>query len=243
MAKITFEDCSFEECIRRDADLAATRAKYAAKSAEERRMAADGEYHRAIAGRMFNQALAGAGRESFGEGGWPEGVLALAIDPLFAPALLTVGSFEYQLGREEEAMELFMRLTTLPPDEPDLPEIIDKAGDFLLDEKDFEAALDLYTAAEDAYPDVAVYPVGLCYCLGKLGRHDEAIAKARRADELEPNDCYHLNDLGWSLREAGRLDEAEATLRRAVALSSEDHDLPGRNLKIVLKEKAKLRHS
>ena len=118
---------------------------------------------------MFNQALAGAGQEPFGEDGWVQGVLALAIDPLFAPALLTVGSVEYQSGREKQAMEMFTRLTTLPPDEPDLPETIDKAGDFLLDEEDFEAARDLYAAAEKAHPDVAVYPIGFCFSLEPLG--------------------------------------------------------------------------
>jgi len=129
MDEITFEECSFEECLRRDPGLAATRREYAAKSAEQRRKAADFHYHGAIAGRMFNQALAGVGQAPFVEDRWPEGVLALAIDPLFAPALLTVGSVEHQLGRKEEAMQMFMTLTTLSPDEPD-----------------FEAARDLYAA-------------------------------------------------------------------------------------------------
>ena len=243
MDGVTFEECSFEECLRRDPDLAATRREYAARSAEQRRRAADFQYHGAVAGHMFNQCLTGAGLAPFGEGGWPEGVLALAMDPLFAPALLTVGSIEYQLGRKQEAMQMFMKLTTLPADEPDLDEIIDEAGDFLIDEQDFEAARDLYAASESAHPEVATYPIGLCYCLGKLGRHEEAIVKGRRALELEPDDCYHLNDLGRSLFEAGHLDEAEATLRRAVEVAPDDYDLPETNLEIVLAEKAKLEHS
>ena len=239
MDDITFEVCSFEECLSRDPGLAATRREYAAKSAEQRRRAADYHYHGAIAGRMFNQALAGVGQAPFVEDHWPEGVLALAIDPLFAPALLTVGSIEHQLGRKEEAMRMFMTLTTLPPDEPDLHEIIDKAGDFLIDEQDFEGARDLYAAAASAHPEVATHPIGLCYCLGELGRHEEAVAMARRALELEPDDCGHLNDLGWSLFEAGHLDEAEATLRRAVEIAPDDDDLPEANLRIVLAERTR----
>jgi len=152
MEEITFEECSFEECLRRDPSLDATRREYAAKSAEQRR----------------------------------------------------------------------------------------KAADFLIDEQDFTAARDLYAAAENAHPEVAMHSIGLCYCLGKLGRHEDAVGKARRALELEPDDCYHLNDLGRSLFEAGHLDEAEATLRRSIGAAADDYDLPETNLGIVLAEKAKL---
>ena len=158
--RLTFEEYSFGECVRQDKNLAALRAKYARKSAHDRRRAADYEYHSGIAGKMFNDGLARTGQTGLGEQHWPEGVLALAIDPLFAPAILTVGSMEYQLGRRDEAMSLFMTLTTLPADEPDLAVIIDKAGDFLLDEEDYEHARDLYAAAEIAFPDAAVYPAG-----------------------------------------------------------------------------------
>jgi tetratricopeptide (TPR) repeat protein len=151
---ITFDKHSFRECVEKDEYLAGLRAEYAHKSAEERRMAADWEYHSAIAGSMFNDALARVGQAELGVAYWPDGVLALAIDPLFAPAILTVGSVEYQLGRQEEAMELFLTLTTLPADETDLPTIIDKAGNFLLDAEDYGHARDLYAAAEKAFPDV-----------------------------------------------------------------------------------------
>jgi hypothetical protein len=54
-------------------------------------------------------------------------------------------------------MELFLTLTTLPADEPDLSIIIDKAGEFLLDAEDYERARALYAVAEKAFPDVAIY--------------------------------------------------------------------------------------
>ena len=151
---ITFDKYSFRECVKKDENLVALRAEYASKSAEERRMAADWEYHSAIAGKTFNEALARVGQAEMGEPYWPVGVLSLAIDPLFAPAILTVGSVEYQLGRRDEAIELFLTLTTLPADEPDLLTIIDKAGNFLLDAEDYERARALYAAAEKAFPDV-----------------------------------------------------------------------------------------
>ena len=101
-----------------------------------------------------------------------DGVLALAIDPLYAPALLTVGSLEYQYGRAEAGMDLFMTLAALPQ-EPELAEIIDKAGTFLLDSGDYANALRLYRAAADANPDVAVFWSGVGYCHGRLGAMQE----------------------------------------------------------------------
>ncbi len=203
-----------------------------------RRAAADWSYHESIATRAFDLALVGAGQEPFADSPWPEGVLALAIDPLYAPALLTVGSIEYQLGREEEGFEMLMRLTTLPDNEPDLHIIIDKGGDCMLDEHDIAGALKLYQAASNRFPDVALYHIGLSFCHGKLGNHAEAVAHARRADELEPDNPEHLNDLGWSLLEADQLDEAEEALRRAIARSPETYDLPRNNLETVLEKRA-----
>jgi tetratricopeptide (TPR) repeat protein len=229
----TLDKHSFRECLEKDEYLAGLRTEYAHKSAEERRMAADWEYHSAIAGSMFNDALARLGRADVGAPSWPDGVLALAIDPLFAPAILTVGSIEHQLGRHDEAMELFLTLTTLPPDEPDLSIIIDKAGQFLLDAEDYERARALYAAAEKAFPNVAIYPAGLSYCLGRLQLREEAIAKARRAVELDPLSHMLLNDLGWTLYQAGHLEEAEATLAKSVNLAPLDYELARNNLEEV----------
>jgi tetratricopeptide (TPR) repeat protein len=230
---ITLDKHSFRECLEKDEYLAGLRTEYAHKSAEERRMAADWEYHSAIAGSMFNDALARHGRADVGSPSWPDGVLALAIDPLFAPAILTVGSIEYQLGRHDEAMELFLTLTTLPPDEPDLSIIIDKAGQFLLDEEDYERARELYAAAEKAFAHVAVYPAGLSYCLSRLELHEEAVVKARRAVELDPVSHALLNDFGWTLYHAGYLEEAEATLEKSVRLAPPDYELARKNLEEV----------
>ncbi len=230
---ITFDKHSFRECVEKDEILVALRAEYANKSAEERRMAADWEYHSAIAGRTFNEALACVGQAEPGEPYWPVGVLSLAVDPLFAPAILTVGSVEYQLGRQDEAIELFLTLATLSPDEPDLLTIIDKAGNFLLDAEDYERAHALYAGAEKAFPDVAVYPAGLSYCLSRLQLHEEAVAKARRAVELDPASHILLNDLGWTLYQAGYPEEAEATLAKSLSLAPSDYELARNNLEEV----------
>lgn len=232
---ITLNEYPFRECVEKDEYLAGLRAEYAHKSAEERRMAADFAYHSSIAGSMFDNAMERAGQTRLRGQHWPDGVVALAIDPLFSPAFLTVGSIEYQLARKDEAMNLFLALTTLPADEMDLPTIIDKAGDFLLGKEDNHRARELYTAAIKAFPIVAVFHGGLSYTLSKLGLFEEAVASARRASDLEPDNYQHLNDLGWTLCQAGYLEEAREILDKAVRLAPTDYDLARNNLKELQK--------
>jgi len=166
---------------------------------------------------------------------WHDAAAPLAIDPEYAPAMLTVGSLEYQYGRAEEAMAQFLRLATLPADTEDLAEIIDRAGDFLIDQGDYVNAARLYAAAARAYPEVGLYHVGLGYCAAEAGRMEESVAHHRRAVELEPNNYLHLNDLGYSLLVAGQYDEAESVLQRAVKLAPPDYDLAEGNLEHLRK--------
>ena len=191
----------------------------------------------AMAGDLFAEALEHAGQSGLSAERHDGGVLALAIDPLFAPALLTVGSLEYQCGRVAAAMGLFLALTSLPPTEPDLVEIIDKAGSFLLDRKDHRNALRLYRAATGTGPGTAVYWSGLGYCLGRLGRKEDAVTAARKAVEIERRNHIHLTDLGWALVEAGHYEEARAVLQAAVALAPPGYALARNNLK-ELEERA-----
>lgn len=207
-----FRSMPFSILVKHNSELAKVRREYSSSSAEERRKAADWAYYSQMTTELFNRSLALSGQDGLGEPDWPSGFVALAIDPLYAPALLTVGSIECHFGRIDEAMKLFIRLTELPKDEEDLSIIIDKAGDFLIDQDDYANALALYFVAERAYPHEAVYAIGAGYCLGKPGRYEESIEKHRRADALEPNNYKHLNDLGYSLFEAGRYDEAEEVL-------------------------------
>ena len=50
-----------------------------------------------MAAEIFNDSMVQSGKDGLGKSFWPSGVVALAIDPLYAPAILTVGSIEYQL--------------------------------------------------------------------------------------------------------------------------------------------------
>lgn len=230
---LTLRDVPFAELVALDPDLAQMRRSYARETAAARRAAAEWEYEASIAGNLFDNALMLADPTHKDPGPLEEGVLALAIDPLFAPALLTVGSIEYQLGREDAAMELFLTLTTLPDDEPELVEIVEKATGFLADAGDYENTLRLYEAAAAASPHAATYWSGCGYGLGKLGRFEEAIAANRCAVELEPTNATWRSDLAWSLAEDGQLAEARSLLLQAIEMSPDGHELARNNLEWV----------
>lgn len=236
---IRFKDVPFSVLVRDDRELSALRAEYASASASERRMAADWEYHSQFSVDLVNTALARGGQSGLKTSSWPSGVVPLAIDPLYAPAILTVGSIEYQIGRVDEAMKLFLTLTTLPNDEEDLTTIIDKAGDFLIDQNDYENALTLYSVAEKAFPDEGVYLIGSGYCLGKLARYEDSIEKHRRATTLQPDNYKHLNDLGYALFETGRFDEAEKILEKSISLAPPDYDFPRNNLSKLKEQRSR----
>ena len=153
----SFQDHSFAWLLNHDTELRELRSRFAEKSPEERRMAADFEYHSSLAERLVNEAR----EKDTPQDSLPGEVVALAIDPGYAPALLTVGTHEILLGRIEEGLELLLSLVDLPGDTKDLHVIIDKAGRFLLDQLDSSRALALYEKAAKLYPDEQLFQAGI----------------------------------------------------------------------------------
>jgi Tfp pilus assembly protein PilF len=164
----------------------------------------------------------------------------LAIDPEFAPALLTVGCHEYACGRQAEGMRLLLQLTHLSPDTADWIEIIDKAGQWLMDAGDALGTRRLYEAALKTRPAEQEFIIGLGWALCRAGKQSEALPWLERAVANDPNNCSVLNDYGWGLTELGRFDEAEKVLEKAVQLAPADYDVPANNLKRLqqLRQKA-----
>lgn len=228
-AGLTLRDVPFSTLVRDAEPLAEARREYACLSAEERRSAAEFHYHSAVSQDLFDGVLGLPARER----PWPEEALALAIDPTYAPAILTMGCWEFIYNRPDEGLDLFLSLTALPPETDDLPAIIDKAGDFLIDRRVFQSAFMLYDKASERYPEVSLYPSGQGYCAGKLHRYEEAVELARKAVELDPENGIWLSNLGWSLAEADRLEEAEPILEKAVALVPKDYSMARGNLEEV----------
>lgn len=153
----TLADLPFHVLVEKDPELRELRARHAVLPAVARRDAAQWAYDRACASMLMAQATK---ETDLVRPAWIEAAVPLAIDPEYAPAMLTVGSLEYQYGRVQEVMSLFLKLITCPADTEDLHEIIGRAGDFLLDQGDHANAGQLYALAVQAYPHVAEHHVG-----------------------------------------------------------------------------------
>jgi len=147
---------------------------------------------------------------------------ALEWNPTYAPAILSMGSVEYQRGRRTQGRRRFQSLLLLPKNTPDLCQIIDEAGSFLIQIRAYKDGLVLYRAAVKKFPGLAALHQGLGCCAAHEGFHDQAVAASERALQLEPGSQKLVNDLGWSLFEAGRVGEAERMLERAVSLDPSD---------------------
>jgi tetratricopeptide (TPR) repeat protein len=153
--------------------------------------------------------------------------------PTYAPALLSLGTVEYQLGHQAKGWNLFMKLFELPDDTQDLCVIFDKAADFLMQLGRYEDGLALYRRAATRFPGTAVLHHGLGCCAGHQGLHREAISAPSVALTLEPDNQKSVNDLGWSLYQAGSIEEARTVLERAVSLDKNDK-LAAENLRICM---------
>ena len=193
---------------------------------KEKRYEAQGEYAESIFQSTFgNMEASIAALER-----------AMEIDDGYAPAILTMGSIEYQREEPEQGKELFLSLVSLPADaadggESDLAEIIDEAGEFLIDEGHYADGLELYREAIKRFPHYVPFYQGIGCCAGHEGLHQEAVSVMETALELDPENQEVVNDLGWRLFEAGRIVEASGMLEKAVALDPSD-DLARENLRI-----------
>ncbi len=156
--------------------------------------------------------------------------------PTYAPAILALGSIDYQLDDVEQGRRrLFSLLDLADPgraeEAQDLAEIIDHAGDFLISRSDYRDGFELYRQATRRFPDAAALHQGLSLCAGKEGHQDIALAAAEAALALEPDNQAVVNDMGWTLYERGEPDRALPFLQRAVELDPQDA-LAAENLRI-----------
>jgi tetratricopeptide (TPR) repeat protein len=161
---------------------------------------------------------------------------SLELVPTYAPAILALGSIDYQLDDPEQGRRRLFSLLDLADHErhaeaPDLAEILDHAGDFLISRSDYRDGFELYQRAVAHFPDAAALHQGLCLCAGHQGHHEVALAAAEAALALEPDNQELVNDMGWTLYERGEPDRALPFLQRAVELDPQDA-LAAENLRI-----------
>jgi Tfp pilus assembly protein PilF len=167
---------------------------------------------------------------------------AFEIKPDYPPAVLTMGSIEYQRGRQSEGKRFFLSLLSLSDDACDVSEVIDEAGSFLIQMKKYADGLDLFRGAVERFPDRSNLYQGLGCCAAHEGFFDEAVAAYEKALALDPNSQELTNDLGWSLYESGRLERARDLLLRAASMDSSD-ELARENLRICQQALSKKREA
>ena len=101
---------------------------------------------------------------------------ALEAMPTYAPAILSMGSVLYQVGKIAEGRELFQSLLSLPKNTTDICQIIDEAGTFLTRIGAYEDGMAVYRTAVTRYPDVPALLQGLGYCASNAGLHEAAVS-------------------------------------------------------------------
>jgi Flp pilus assembly protein TadD len=177
-------------------------------SAESTRAAGEAAYARAML--------------QHGAGNMEESMIALeqALSLGFPPAILTVGSIEYQRQQPAKGKEFFMSLIKLPRETENLFEIIEEAGAFLISINELTDAYELYQKAAKKFPDIGGFHQRAGQCAAQDGRFDEALAAANRAIKIEPDNSVYVSDLGWTLILAERYQEAETAFLRALEMDS-----------------------
>ena len=238
--KPKFKNMSFSDLLRLSKELAEIREEYSQKPSSERRMAASFQYDSIIASELFNDALSSIGADlEENEPDWPGEVTALAIDPEFALALLSVGGSAYLHGRVEECMEHFYSLASISQEsESEIDKIIEDAADFLFDRDDQNKAIELVLLYSRKNPSKASCHDLLSYYYGKTNNFDQAVKHGRMAVKIESDNHELLSNLGWSLIESGAYDEAEKVINKALNIDP-GYEYAKGNLKVLKERKSK----
>ncbi|WP_082822579.1 tetratricopeptide repeat protein [Thalassospira xiamenensis] len=139
-------------------------------------------------------------------------------------ARLRAASSYEQLGKTDDAIAL---LETMVNERSDRPDALIQLGDILRIDQDFAGAANAYDRAierlggTDAVGWRLLYRRGIAY--ERAGNWPKAEADFLKALELEPNQPYVMNYLGYSWVDMGKnFDQAEDMLKRAVELQPDD---------------------
>lgn len=136
---------------------------------------------------------------------------ALALDPLFAPAMINLADLYRAGGRVEAERDLLQRALAAAPDNPSTHYAL---GLFEVRQKRYEEALGHFRRAAQIDPGVARYSFVYAVALDGRGRRGEAIAVLRKALESRPFDPDLLLTLAHYLAAAGDRAGAQDAAQR-----------------------------
>lgn len=86
---------------------------------------------------------------------------------------------------------------------------------------DDEAAIEAFEGALNQDADFFLAHLGMTTVLDRLGRVDDAIAHARKAIDLSPEEALAHTSLSRLLQQKGLIDEAEAEMAISLRLQKE----------------------
>ncbi len=144
--------------------------------------------------------------------------------PFYWPAQVRIASNLNFLGDTEQSIKTLEEISTKREDDPN--PLIDM-GDILRSKERFPEAVKAYDRAMKRVPEIKTYHWTLFYSRGialeRAKQWDRAEKDFLKALELQPDQPYVLNYLGYSWVERGkRLDRAQEMIEKAVAQRPND---------------------
>jgi tetratricopeptide (TPR) repeat protein len=151
---------------------------------------------------------------------------AVELDPGFAMACARLGEWYVRHHQPVLSAEYMRKAYELRAKVSERERLDIEAHYYWYVQGEVEKAIQFYEVWQQIYPqDVEPYRT-LAWLYGNVsGRYEEALAEAREAVRLEPDDEENYSNLCTSFSMLGRLDEAEEVLRQAEQRKLESQDL------------------
>jgi tetratricopeptide (TPR) repeat protein len=151
---------------------------------------------------------------------WKEYLLARALefDPSNAAVVYELANVLRGLGRNGEALELFLRYARLVPDDY---QGLGQIGNCLADLGRFAEAESYLRRALELVDDATTH-YSLGFVLTRLGRAAEAVGEYERALERDPSHVEARTNLAVTLVGLGQLERAARELTRVLAIDPEN---------------------
>ena len=165
---------------------------------------------------------------------------ALALLPDDANALQLMAVVRRLQGRAGEAESYYRRVIA---QHPSMSQAHHNLGNFLADERRYDAAIDEQREAIRLKPNFAQAHLGLALALSAMGDHASAAKSCTQALRLQPNFLSAKMTLAGELNELGRPKEAERILRQMLTLGTSDTRMVAtieHNLGVALKQQGRL---
>jgi tetratricopeptide (TPR) repeat protein len=168
---------------------------------------------------------------------WAEYVMrrGLEFDPANPDVVFTLGRILRTVGRNDEALELFLRYQQLVPGDF---QALGQIGNCLAALRRFEEAESYLRGALEHLDDAPThYNLGLVMAL--VGRPVEAVAEYERALDRDANHVEARSNLAAMLVRQGKLDQASRQLERVLATDPENANAHT-NLGLVLAQRGQV---